>query len=149
MATVRCPECGYVFRKESALREHVQLYHPDAQPEQPAPEPEAQELLPPATPEQAGWYPDPSGQAGNRYRDGTRWVDTTIPPDRPVKDRWIVLGYVGAVLFPIAGLIIGTYLVTKGVRGHGFAAIAISIVIVAATLLIDLDPGSLLTSRVP
>jgi hypothetical protein len=115
MATLRCPECGWVFRKEDALEEHLQLYHPD--------------------------------------RAATLGIEPPPPPEPaaegPVKQRWIVLAYVGAVLFPIAGLIIGTYLVTKGVRGHGFAAIAISIVIVAATLLIDLDPGSLLTSRVP
>jgi hypothetical protein len=57
-----------------------------------------------------------------------------------------VLAYVGAVLLPIAGLIIGTYLVTKGVRGHGFAAIAISIAIGAAGLLIDFDTGAILAS---
>jgi hypothetical protein len=108
-----------VFRTESALREHLQLYHPDRA---------ASLGLEP---------PPPAGPA----------------PDRPVKDRWIVLGYVTAVLFPIAGLVIGTYLVTKGVRGHGFAAIAISIAVGAAGLLIDFDSGALsasllLTSRV-
>ena len=64
------------------------------------------------------------------------------PVEGPVKQRWIVLAYVGAVLLPIAGLIIGTYLVTKGVRGHGFAAIAISIAIGAAALLIDFDAST-------
>ena len=64
-----------------------------------------------------------------------------------------MLAYVGAVLLPIAGLIIGTYLVTKGVRVHGFAVIAISIAIGAAGLLIDFDTGAtaasvLLTPRV-
>jgi hypothetical protein len=146
MATVRCPECGYVFRTESQLREHRALYHPGApteEPPEPAPSDAAVAPPPPPTPEQAGWYSDPSGQ-GSRYWDGSRWVDTTIPAEPVVKTRWVVLAYVGAVLFPIAGLILGTYLVTKGLRGHGFAAIAISIVIGAAGLLIsssDNDSG--------
>jgi hypothetical protein len=115
MATLQCPECGWVFRKESELEEHLQLYHPDRA--------ATVGIEPPPLPEPAA--------------------------EGPVKQRWIVLAYVGAVLLPIAGLIIGTYLVTKGVRRHGFAAIAISIAIIAATLLVDLDSGSLLTSRVP
>jgi hypothetical protein len=116
MATVRCPECGYVFRRESQLREHRALYHPGAPREEP-PEP---------APSDAAVAPPP------------------IPAEPVVKTRWVVLAYVGAVLFPIAGLILGTYLVTKGLRGHGFAAIAISIVIGAAGMLIsssDSDSG--------
>ena len=137
MATVRCPECGYVFRKESQLREHRALYHPGAQTE----EPPSADGPPPATPEQAGWYPDPSEQ-GSRYWDGARWVDTTIPAEPAVKTRWIVLGYVGAVLFPIAGLILGAYLITKQVRGHGIAVVLISIAIGAAGVLISSSDDS-------
>jgi hypothetical protein len=91
-----------VFRNESALEEHLQLYHPGRA--------AALGIEPP---------PPAEPSAG-----------------RPVGTHWIVLGYVGAVLFPIAGLIIGTYLVTKDVRGHGFAAIAISIAVGAASLLL-------------
>jgi hypothetical protein len=116
MATVRCPECGWVFRKESALREHLQTYHPD---------PAADETDAASPPSE---LPSPMAET------------------RPVKSRWIVLGYAGAVLFPIAGLIIGAYLVTKGLHGHGFAAIAISIAVGAAGLLIDLDSGALAAS---
>jgi hypothetical protein len=133
MATVRCPECGWVFRKESQLREHRALYHPGAQTEEP---PSAEAPPPPATPERAGWYPDPSGQ-GSRYWDGSRWVDTTIPPGPPVSTGWLIASYVAAVVFPIAGLIAGIVVLTKGMRGHGLAVIAISIAIGAAGVLIS------------
>jgi hypothetical protein len=35
------------------------------------------------TPPAAGWYPDPSGQPGQRYHDGERWTShfTPNPPD--------------------------------------------------------------------
>ena len=98
-----------MFKKESALEEHLELYHPNRA--------ASLGIEPPAPPEPAA--------------------------EGPVKQRWIVLAYVGAVLLPIVGLIIGTYLVTKGVRRHGFAAIAISIAIGAAGILIDVNPGAI------
>jgi hypothetical protein len=42
----------------------------------PVPPASAQAAPPPAP---AGWYPDPYGTAEQRYWDGTRWTDGTIP----------------------------------------------------------------------
>ncbi|MHA7651760.1 DUF2510 domain-containing protein [Mycobacterium sp. ML4] len=39
--------------------------------------------VPPTRPPSAtppGWYPDPSGQPGRRYWDGTAWTNFTHPP---------------------------------------------------------------------
>ena len=45
----------------------------------------------PTTP--PGWYPDPSGQPGQRYFDGLRWTRTSLhtlllPRLRPWRWRW-------------------------------------------------------------
>jgi hypothetical protein len=146
MATVRCPECGFVFRQESALRDHLATYHPGLKPDEPeatqppaieaaAPEAEAPATAP------AGWYPNPTGE-GQRYWDGSAWLDATTPAEPAVKTRWIVLGYVGAVVFPIVGLIVGAYLITKGLRGHGIAVVLISVAIGAAGVLISSSDDS-------
>ncbi|WP_234306383.1 DUF2510 domain-containing protein, partial [Mycolicibacterium smegmatis] len=31
----------------------------------------------------AGWYPDPSGQPGQRYHDGRRWTQHFVPTPPP------------------------------------------------------------------
>lgn len=52
-----------------------------------------------------GWYPDPSGQPGQRYFDGTNWTLTAPPPSKGRKWPWIVGGVV--LLLIVAGLVSG------------------------------------------
>jgi hypothetical protein len=144
MAALQCPECGWSFLRESALREHCAVYHRDAAPAEastPKATAEAGLLPPPSTPEQAGWYANPAGD-GTSYWDGSRWVDTTIPPDPPVSRGWLLASYVASVVLPIAGLLAGIVVFVRGMRGHGLAVIAISIAIGAAGFLITSSDDS-------
>lgn len=72
----------------------------------PPPEPERRE--PPA----AGWYPDPRMADTRRYWDGAGWTEhvsaaaPTAGAER-MPSNLATLGYLCAVLFPIAGFLIG------------------------------------------
>ena len=46
----------------------------------------------------AGWYPDPSGQPGQRYFDGTNWTEHRAQPQSKKAKKGIILGSIGAVL---------------------------------------------------
>ena len=43
----------------------------------------------------AGWYPDPSGQPGQRYFDGTNWTDHVSKAGQPTTDPVAGTGGVG------------------------------------------------------
>jgi hypothetical protein len=104
----------------------------------------------------AGWYPDPSGAAGQRYFDGEQWTEqqtpsaapATFPAPTPAKRTNIIgiialvasiIGFVfacipgalivGWVLLPTAFVlgIVGLFLTGKA-RGTSVAAITLSIV---------------------
>ena len=57
----------------------------------------------------AGWYPDPSGQPGQRYFDGTNWTEHRAQPKSKKSKKGIILGSIGAVLalFLLIGLASG------------------------------------------
>ena len=57
----------------------------------------------------AGWYPDPSGQPGQRYFDGTNWTEHRAQPQSKKSKKGIILGSIGAVLalFLLIGLASG------------------------------------------
>jgi len=76
-------------------------------------------IAPPSWP--PGWYPDPEGSGRKRHWDGRAWQQTT--------DRLIRGGWYAAILFPIAGLVIGIVLSTRGEGSTGAVMIAISIVV--------------------
>ena len=50
----------------------------------------------------AGWYPDPSGQPGQRYFDGINWTEHRAagqpmgPPQSKKSKKGIILGSIGA-----------------------------------------------------
>ena len=56
-----------------------------------------------------GWYPDPAGNGGHRYFDGTSWGPTAPPPPMPAERRFTIHYGFGllAVLSLIGTLIIG------------------------------------------
>ena len=45
----------------------------------------------------AGWFPDPSGQPGLRYFDGTNWTEHCAQPHSKKSKKGIILGSIGAV----------------------------------------------------
>lgn len=68
-----------------------------------------------------GWYPDPKMVGTQRYWDGERWTDNaaplTAPPARSAETQAFVLepfGWIGAILLPPAGLVIGIIIAAKG-----------------------------------
>jgi Protein of unknown function (DUF2510) len=97
----------------------------------------------------AGWYPDAENPGGRRYWNGEYWTEertppppppsvpgfTAPPPEAPVtapyseaSDNLATLGYVLAILFPIAGLIIGVMLLGRGRSRAGWQIVAISLI---------------------
>ena len=60
-------------------------------------------------PTAAGWYPDPSGAAGQRYWDGLAWTDVRVsPPAAEPAERRFTIHY-GFALLAVFSLI-GTLL---------------------------------------
>lgn len=64
-----------------------------------------------------GWYPDPSGNGGQRYFDGTNWGPAAPPPSRPTphampqgQERRFTIhyGFVVLAIFSLLGTIIPT-----------------------------------------
>ena len=57
-----------------------------------------------------GWYPNPSGEPGHRYWDGSKWTrvrpsfsDPGEPEKRPTTSPLKVLGFIGAVILVLVG----------------------------------------------
>jgi preprotein translocase subunit SecG len=111
---------------------------------------------PPPAP--AGWYVNPSG-LGQRYWDGEAWTDSFSgagppPPESSVEARpvagtsghmgLIIAGYVLAVIFPIAGFILGIVAATrpqKDVSKHGVWIVVVSVLVIALDLVVILHSG--------
>jgi hypothetical protein len=86
----------------------------------------------------AGWYPAPEGY-GRRYWDGSAWTDR-FESEAPViarlreqeqgdrRDRLTFWGYVGAVLFTPAGIVIGIILLVRRNVRHGVGVLAVAVV---------------------
>ncbi|WNG89547.1 DUF2510 domain-containing protein [Mycobacterium sp. ITM-2016-00317] len=63
-----------------------------------------------------GWYPDPSGNGGQRYFDGTAWGPTAPPPPTPPQRRphnnerrfTIHYGFALLAIFSLLGTVIPT-----------------------------------------
>ena len=95
----------------------------------------------------AGWYPDPKQPKTKRYWDGQAWTDQRLPiaekrsPGGPeAAPGWaLVVGYLGAFLFPLVGLIVGVWLFVRRAIGHGIAMVGISLLIGVGTYLITVD----------
>jgi hypothetical protein len=92
-------------------------------------------------PPPAGWYPDPEGDPGAvRYWDGTRWTDDRAPyaavATKPRtgrsrgSDGLVVAGYIGGVLIPIVGIVIGAILIQRDNR-HGPWVLGLSLLMIA------------------
>ena len=67
------------------------------------------EEAPPPSP-RPGWYPDPSGAAGQRYFDGTGWSDSRAPlrskTEAPQSAKfWLGVFAVMIAIVAVAGLI--------------------------------------------
>src|SRR4051794_15371181 len=86
-----------------------------------------------------GYYPDPSTGLP-RWFDGERWAPlgpprwapVADPVDAPSNTTLVVFAYVLAVLFPIAGVILGVVVATRpanATRRHGPWIILLSVVI--------------------
>lgn len=70
-----------------------------------------------------GWYPDPEEPTKERYYDGNRWTDARrdgAPPPAPRQRERMsglaIIGYINAVVIPLAGAIIG---IIVGIRHQG------------------------------
>jgi hypothetical protein len=90
-----------------------------------------------------GWYDDGSGH--QRYWNGTQWAVWLTPPKPTAAPRekeqrataLIIVGYILAVLFPLAGFVIGLTQVSRNVHGIrivwvAVAVFALGLVLVAA-----------------
>ena len=93
-------------------------------------------------PAPAGWYPDPEGAPDTvRYWDGGRWTDDRAPYSRVASaaagsrgnDSLVVAGYIGALIFPIAGVILGAILIQRRSR-HGPWVLAVALFMIAISL---------------
>jgi len=81
----------------------------------------------------AGWYPDPSRPMTQRYWDGAAWSDHIAPmPVGPSRDAAqdssaaaVPIGYLLAILIPLAGFILGLFLLGKS--GHAAGVIGLSV----------------------
>jgi Protein of unknown function (DUF2510) len=86
----------------------------------------------------AGWYPDPSGQARQRYWDGRQWtmhcapaLPTGYPPPRgPTAQHsgsLSALGLAMAILMPLIGFVLGLVLLGRREDREGMVVVMISI----------------------
>ena len=90
----------------------------------------------------AGWYPDPKQLKTKRYWDGQAWTDQRMPvaEEKKAAPGWaLVVGYLGAFLFQLVGLIVGVWLLVRRAFGHGIAMIAISLLIGVGAYLITVN----------
>lgn len=64
----------------------------------------------------AGWYPDPyAPQLMLRFWDGSAWTDQSTPRPKRADDTGLqVVGWFGAIAFPIVGLVIGIIVSSRG-----------------------------------
>jgi Protein of unknown function (DUF2510) len=88
----------------------------------------------------ADWYPDPEHQGMQRYWDGTQWTEHRAPiaPPAPQERKntgLIVGGWIGVLLFPLAGLICGIVLLTRGEQGHGLAMTLLSALFIVVAVV--------------
>ena len=100
---VHCPVCGWRFGSENALRDHVAAHHGQVD------------------------------QASTAPAEGAPEAATEPSPQRGVGTVRLLLSYAAAVLFPLVGLFVGLFLLTRS-RRHGIAVIAVSIAVGAIGL---------------
>lgn len=79
-----------------------------------------------------GWYPHPEMPQTVRFWDGATWTGQVAPMNgvQSVDDEptlVIALGWVGAFLIPIAGIVCGIILMTKDRQAHGAAMLVVSL----------------------
>ena len=97
------------------------------------------EQTPPTTP--PGWYPDPKMAGTQRYWDGARWTEHAAPMQvvaaRPVGNDSTLetLGWVTAILFPIAGVVIGIILATRN-NSKGVPILLVSILVASVAYVV-------------
>src|SRR5829696_3230683 len=87
-----------------------------------------------------GWYPDPDDASSQRYWDGTRWTDDRAPYSSVATasrtrragggDGLVIAGYIGGVLIPIVGIVIGAILIQRANR-HGPWVLGLSLLMIA------------------
>jgi hypothetical protein len=87
----------------------------------------------------AGWYPDPSQTATQRYWDGRSWTEQRAPLAEPKgSDQDLTFGVLLGLAIPVAGFLYGAWLLLRG-NGNGgwvilfsiFAAVLWTIVLAA------------------
>jgi hypothetical protein len=75
------------------------------------------------------WYADPEMANTQRYWDGSAWTEHRAPggPGGP-KDNGglITVGWLGALFFPLVGLVIGLVLMERGEKNQGGWITAVS-----------------------
>lgn len=90
------------------------------------------EQAPPALPP-AGWYPHPEMSGAQRYWDGRTWTDH-VASSQPVplvssgQSAWVMIGWICAFVFPLAGFVIGFCLPRKHSQ-QGLWIMAASVVV--------------------
>ena len=111
----------------------------------------------------ADWYPDPEHQGMQRYWDGAQWTEHRAPIAPPAPQAWeyahpsaqperkntglIVGGWIGVLLFPLAGLICGIILLTRGEQGHGIAITVLSALFIIVAIVV-ISAGSSSTAAI-
>ena len=88
-----------------------------------------------------GWYSDPEMVDTQRYWDGANWTEHRAPgkPATAAKSEsgLVAAGWIGAILLPLAGLVIGIILVSRDEGDSGWPIIIASLLVSAlGTLLI-------------
>jgi hypothetical protein len=54
-----------------------------------------------------GWYPDPSGQSGQKYWDGQAWTEPTGTPKKSNRNVIVVISVIAAIL--VGAAVIGSF----------------------------------------
>ncbi len=80
-------------------------------------------LAPPAMVRRAGFYPDPSHAADERYWDGRSWTERTRGHKPGGLSTLAVVGLVLALLFPVGGVVVAVMLLMRHEVGPGLGVL--------------------------
>lgn len=91
---------------------------------------------PPTAGPPPGWYPDPTMVNTQRYWDGRQWTDNAAPApwgagqayagQQPFSSGLEAVGWIGALVFPILGAVIGLVMAVKG-HNRGVVMLLVSV----------------------
>jgi hypothetical protein len=84
----------------------------------------------------AGWYKDPA-TGNDRYWDGQQWTEQTVQK----QDGLVIAGWITAILFTPAGLVIGIIVAARGNK-MGYGIIALSLAVAAIGVAVSMSMSS-------